>query len=111
MYTSRLDHSNVPYWGRGFYIVCVNIMVMGHFPARSLHSLKPSVTSKPIQNKLNLTSGTSQPIIYLLCVAPGVLIYVVNLISFIYLDLIKKCDENDRLHVCLDIFYCSLFKV
>ena len=64
---------------------------MGHFTARSLHSLKPSVNSQPIQNKLNLTSVTSQPIIYLyLCVAPGVLIYVVNLIYFI--DLLKNCD-------------------
>ena len=39
--------------------------VMGHFTARSLHSLKPSVTSQPIQNKLNLISVTSQAIIYL----------------------------------------------
>ena len=47
-----------------------------------------------------------------MCVAPGFLIYVVNLISFIDLDLIKNCEiEIDRLHVCLDIFYCSLFKV
>ena len=36
--------------------------VMGHFTARSLHSLNPSVTSQPIQNKSNLTSVTSQPI-------------------------------------------------
>ena len=57
--------------------------VMGHFTARSLHSLKPSVTSQPIHNKLNLTS---------VCVAPGVLIYVVNLIYFIDLDLIKNCE-------------------
>ena len=64
-------------------------VVMGHFTAQSLHSLKPSVTSQPIQNRLSLTSVTSQPIIYLsVCVAPGVLIYVVNLISFI--DLKKK---------------------
>ena len=48
--------------------------VMGHFTARSLHSLKPSVTSQPIQSKLNLNSVTSQPIIYL-CVATRVLIY------------------------------------
>ena len=39
--------------------------VMGHFTYRSLHSLKPSVTSQPIQSKLNLISVTSQPIIYL----------------------------------------------
>ena len=38
-------------------------------------------TSLPIQSKLNLTSVTSQPIIYFLCVASGVFIYVVNLIS------------------------------
>ena len=49
----------------------VLLRVMGHFTTRSLHSLKPSVTSKPIQNKLNLTSVTSQPIIYLYkCVLP-----------------------------------------
>ena len=36
--------------------------VMGHFTARSLHSLKPSVTSQPIQNQLNFISVTSQPI-------------------------------------------------
>ena len=59
---------------------------MGHFTARSLHSLKPLVTSQPIQNKFNLTSVTSQPIIYLqVCV---LLINVVILISFI--DPIKK---------------------
>ena len=56
----------------------------------------------------------------LLCVFPpgywsGVLIYVVNLIYFIDLDLIKivMWCEIDRLHVlvCLDILYCSLSKV
>ena len=62
---------------------------MGHFTARSLHSLKPSVTSQPIQNKFNFTSVTSQSIIYLqVCVVPGVLFYVVNLISI--LDNSKK---------------------
>ena len=59
----------------------------------SLHSLKPSVTSQPIQNILNFTSVTSQSIICLwVCVAPGVLIYVVNLISFIDIDIIQNCD-------------------
>ena len=84
--------------------------VMGHFNVRSLHSLKPSVTSQPIQNKLNLTSVTSQPIIYLwVRVAPRVLIYVVYL-DFLFNRFVMWC-EIDRLHVCLDIFYCSFMYI
>ena len=60
-----VTEKRIDVFSRNFAGTCTMSWVMGHFTARSLHSLKPSVTSQPIQNKLNLTSVTSQPIIYL----------------------------------------------
>ena len=81
-------------------------VVMCHFTARSLHSLKPSVTSHftayPKQIEFDFGHFTVYYLLVGLC-CPRVLIYVVNLISFIDLDLIKivMWCEIDRLHVCL----------
>ena len=62
--------------------------VIGHFTARSLHRLRPSVTSQPIQNKFNFTLVTSQSqsiYLHLQVCCPWGFVYIVILIYFIYI--------------------------